>query len=148
MLRFEFEQIRDLPGKRIEGDLMFAQKIGSRPCYVVGNVPVENAIGLDLVLDGIYTAPIKKLIFNFRVRGVGPICRVCVNGRFHDKVGRTHKHHLVGERDPAVNLPNAEGRPDLRKKTVLEIWNILCDQANIIHNGTVVIPGESVDAPL
>jgi hypothetical protein len=148
MLRFEFEQLRDLPGKRIEFDLVFAMRRTSRPSYILGNVPVENSLGLDLVLDGIFNPTTRKLVFNFRVKGTGPICRVCVNGRLHDKIGRTHKHELLGERDPGDNLPNTQPRLDLRNKTIAEVWQIVCDQAQIIHSGTVVVPGGSADARL
>jgi hypothetical protein len=141
MLRFEFEEIRDLPGKRIEGDLVFASKKGSRPSYVVEDVPVANSLGIDLIFSGLYNPVTKKLTLNFHIKGVGPICRVCINGRLHEKVGRTHKHDLIGQQDPDNNIPNVVIRKDLLGKTISQVWSTLCSQSQITHNGGFIIPG-------
>jgi len=140
MVRYEFEQIRDLPGKRISGNVRFVQKKGSRPCYVLESTKVENELGLDLFLDGTYTPGIPKIVFNFRIKGVGPICRVCINGRYHPNVGRTHKHDLIGEADPGHNLPNVRRRSDLMNKPLSEVWQTICQQAQILHDGILQIP--------
>jgi hypothetical protein len=98
---------------------------------------VENALNYDLVLNGTYKPDIPAITFNFVLRGVGPVCRVCVNGTLHPPAGRTHKHDLRKESDPRNNLPTAVARPDLENRaTVKEVWDILLQQANITHTGT------------
>jgi hypothetical protein len=102
MNRAEFEQLRDLPDKRINGNVSFSLPKGSRPLHILTPLAVNNSLGVDLVLQGSYNAEIRKLTIQFLVRGIGPICRFCINGRLHKALGRTHKHDLHDE----VRIPS------------------------------------------
>jgi hypothetical protein len=54
---------------------------------------------------------------------------------------RTHKHALVSEDDPRLNLPiRVTPRPDLEGKSAREVWRVLCEQANIEHIGQFIDP--------
>jgi len=141
MNRAEFEQLRDLPDKRIEGNITFSTKKGSRPIHVIEPLAVQNSLGIDLVLQGSYNQEIKKLTLQFLVRGTGPVCRFCINGRRHRGLGRTHKHDLHEEDDPARNLPTAVKRADLSGPPLESVWRTVCEQAKIVHNGTFDLPG-------
>jgi hypothetical protein len=140
MTRDEFTELRRAP-KEISADIQFrpTKKFGDGWLFVE-DMPVGNQLNYDLFLDGRYNSITKTLIFNFKIRGVGPICRMEVNGKIHRDAGRTHKHDLIHESDSRKNLPNAQHRPDLENKTPREVWEILCRQAKIEHTGNFVDP--------
>lgn len=140
MNRQEFEQLRDLPGKRITADIVFSSHSKAGPNRVFEQVQVENSLELDVVLNGTYKPDIPSITFNFVIRGVGPICRIDVNGTIHGAAGRTHKHDLQRDSDPRTNLPDVVPRPDLVGKSPREVWEILCKQAGMIHTGNFVDP--------
>ena len=136
MNRAEFEQLRDIPDKQITTDIVFTAHRQAAPNLVFEQIPVENSLGADIILNGTYKPDIPSITFNFVIRGTGPICRLCVNSSIHKDVGRTHKHSLQNEADPRKNLPHASARPDLDGKNAREVWETLCQQANIKHTGT------------
>ena len=140
MDKAEFELLRDLAGKTISGDITFVADSHTSPSLIFGNIPVENSLDIDLLLNGRYNPEVGTLVFNFVAKLVGPICRVCVNGSVHKDAGRTHKHSLRKDRDPASNLPFAIARPDLAAKSPKEVWEILCVEAHITHSGTFTSP--------
>jgi hypothetical protein len=140
MTRAEFERLRDLPDKRIDRDVTFAPKKGAQPLFVLEPVEVQNSLGVDLVLGGNYNPVIQRLTLNFSVRGLGPICRFCLNGRIHPGVGRTHKHDLYEEGDPGNNLPHVTERADLLGMPLAEVWRTVCLQARIEHGGVFQLP--------
>jgi hypothetical protein len=139
MTRKEFEKLRDLPGKKVIGDLVFSAIEAASPILLFDSVRVENDLGIELRLNGRFNPLVPSICFNFRVMGLGPICRVEVNGAMH-KGTRTHKHSLVNEDDPRLNLPNVVPRPDLVGKSARAVWMILCQQAKIEHEGKFVDP--------
>ncbi|HEX3872165.1 MAG TPA: hypothetical protein VHV77_17090, partial [Pirellulales bacterium] len=94
MDRAGFEALRNLPDKQILSDIQFTLNRDSSPNLTFDEVAVDNSLGLDVILNGTYKPGIPSLTLNFRVRGVGPICRICVNGKSHGDAGRTHKHDL------------------------------------------------------
>jgi hypothetical protein len=136
MNRQDFEHLRDLPDKFIPADIVFVQK-DSRTTLSFERVVVQNAVGIELFLNGSYVPDIPSLKFNFSVRGVGAICRIEINSKEHPPAGRTHKHTLETESCPRLNLPNAVQRPDfdLSRQSPREIWEIICREANIVHAG-------------
>jgi hypothetical protein len=71
MNRTEFEQLRDLPDKRIAGNITFSLKNGSRPIHVIEPLAVQNSLGIDLVLQGSYNPEIKKLTLRSWCGGPG-----------------------------------------------------------------------------
>ena len=90
MNQLEFQALRNLHGKRISGDILFIRTTSSGPNLVFENVVVENTEDLEVVLNGTYSPNLPSLTFNFVLRGLGPICRLDVNGTIHKSVGRTH----------------------------------------------------------
>ena len=138
--RQEFENLRDLRGKRIVGDIVWDSPRDGKPNLVFDQIPVENSAGWDVILNGTYKPGIPALTFNFVLRGSGPICRIDVNGTIHGAAGRTHKHDLRRDDDPRKNLLTAVPGPDLDNKSVVEVWNSLCVAANIEHVGTLRDP--------
>ncbi|MDZ4802531.1 MAG: hypothetical protein SGI92_30600 [Bryobacteraceae bacterium] len=106
---------------------------------IFDNIKVENSMGLDLRVNGKFNPLVPSIVYNFKVKGVGAICRVEVNNTMHGGA-RTHKHSLQNEEDPRRNLPATVARPDLEGKSPREVWTILCRQANIVHVGEFVDP--------
>lgn len=125
--------------RRVLADIAFGEQSDTSPLLVFENVRLENSLGLDLRLNGKYNPLVPSIVFNFKIRGVGPICRVEINGTMH-KGSRTHKHSLQNEDDPRQNLPYAGHRPDLEGKTARGVWEVLCSQARIEHEGMFADP--------
>src|SRR6266480_5550381 len=140
MTKMEFEQLRDLSGKRITQDIRFASSPEVSPNLVFDHIRVDNSLNYDVLLNGTFKPGIPSVTFNFVIRGTGPICLICVNGTIHGSVGRTHKHALTDASDSRLNLPTAIARPDLENKLPREVWQILCDQVLIEHTGTFFDP--------
>lgn len=136
----EFKQLRDLPGKRISEDIVWSQPTDMKPNYVFERVNVENDLGWRVLVNGTFKPGIPSVTYNFQVVGVGPICRVTVNGVFHRGAGRTHKNDLRKESDPRNNLPTAVARTDLEDQSPAEVWRDLCNRAKITHDGTFLDP--------
>ena len=133
MNRAEFEELRDLPNKEVMVDIAFTPK--NATTLIFQDVPVANSLGLDLILDGSFKPDIPAVKYNFCIKGIGPICRVEVNGRIHKSEGRTHKHDLQTDSCPRNNLPVAKARPDLERLTALQVWQKVCAMASIQHTG-------------
>ena len=138
MDRSTFEHLRDLPDKEILDDIIFKKE--NTKTLSFDNIKVHNAMGVDLILNGKYKPHIPSIRFNFYIRGIGPICRVEVNSSIHRESGRTHKHSLQKENFPRLNLPFARPRGDLKEKPIRQIWEIICQQSNIKHQGIFVDP--------
>jgi hypothetical protein len=141
--RREFELLRDLPGKRIAEDIRFVVTQSTSPNLTFSNVEVENNRGIVLRLNGTYKPGIPSISFNFTTPE-GPICRLDVNSTIHKTAGRTHKHDLRDDADPRQNLPHADAAPDFANLTPPEVWKLLCDRANIEHDGTFHDPSEGL----
>lgn len=144
MDRRTFEQLRDLPGKRIAADIIWTAPRDGKPNLTFEQVAIENSLDLDVVVNGTFKPGIPSITFNFVLRGVGPICRVDVNGTIHGDAGRTHKHDLRQETDARDNLPTAVARADLEGKSPRDVWSDLCHRASITHVGTFNDPQEGV----
>ncbi len=142
MNRTEFEQLRNLPDKFIEEDIVFVPSKNISTVLECEQIKVENSLGISLILNCSYIPDIPRLKFNFHVQGVGAICRFEVNGKVHGEAGRTHKHYLVNESCSRKNLPEADPRPDLALLVYSpkEIWNKVCEQSRIVHLGELVEP--------
>jgi hypothetical protein len=138
MTRAEFELLRNLPNKRIVADIVFQQSKATSPNLTFENVPVENSLGLEVLLNGTFKPDLPSVTYNFHIKTAGG--RVCVNGANHGNAGRTHKHELWHESDPRNNLPTAAPRPDLEHNTAREVWVTLMAQASIQHTGDFTDP--------
>ena len=146
MDRSEFEELRDLPDKVIQDDVIFRQPQDMKPNFTCGPLRIINSLKANLVLHCTYKPEIPSYTFNFTVVGTGPICRIDVNGTVHGRAGRTHKHSLTRASDatPNKNLPVAVSRPDLELKSAPELWRIVCDEARIVHTGRFFNPERDV----
>ena len=141
MTRAEFEQLRNLPGKRIAADIAFQPSKATSPNLTFENVAVENSLNWEVLLNGTFKPDLPAVTYNFHIKTAGgAVCRVCVNGTKHGSAGRTHKHDLQHESDPRNNLPVDVARPDLVGKTAREVWATLMQQANIQHTGNFTDP--------
>jgi len=141
MDKANFVALRDLEGKFIESTISYVPIAGHPDVLGFEKVKVNTSSGVELLrLDGEFDPRSGKIVFTFIVAGVGPICRYCVNGAIHGKVGRTHKHSLRTPEDPLRNLPFAVAREDLTELTVTEVWQKLCTEAKISHGGQFFDP--------
>ena len=75
MNRSEFEALRSLPDKQITADIRFELKQATSPNLTFEDVPVENALQYEVILNGTFKPDLPSVTFNFVLRGVGPICR-------------------------------------------------------------------------
>lgn len=78
---------------------------------------------------------------NVAVRGVGPICRLDVDGAVHAPAGRHHKHSLQTARCPEENLKREiQRRDDLAGATIHQVFTEFCRIARVEHTGTLKVP--------
>jgi hypothetical protein len=141
MDRAAFEAVRDTRGKVIRGDIRLVARRQTQPALVAENIAIESNSGIVLRLNINYNPEAGSKTFNVTAVGVGPICRLDVDGPAHRPAGRSHKHSLQTERCPDRNLPdNVDDRADLGRKTVAELFEIFCQMADITHEGTFFPP--------
>lgn len=141
MDRAAFEAVRDIPGKVIRVDIRLAARRQTQPALVAENIVIENDSSVALRLNISYNPEVGSKTFNVTAAGVGPICRLDVDGPAHRPAGRSHKHSLQTDRCPERNLPdNVDDRADLAGKTVIDLFAIFCQMADITHLGTFFPP--------
>jgi len=139
--RREFQQLRNALDKEIDVDIEFVKdKNLDQNVVVFEGASLRNSFGFEIVVNGWYNHKTRHTKYNFVLQGVGPICRVEVNGPVHGDAGRTHKHELQTESDPRRDLPNAIPRLDLVDCGPRELWEDLCKRAHIDHTGRFVDP--------
>lgn len=142
MDRTEFEALRDLRAKTIEGDVCLALSPRTEPLLTADDIAIRNSVGVDLLLNATYLPRRKAFKINVHVRGIGPICRVEVNGPEHPGATRTHKHALKTSRCPGRNLHHdVQARPDLKGQSLRDVWRRFCDAAAITHRGELICEG-------
>jgi hypothetical protein len=135
--RKDFEALRDIPNKVIRGDIRLAQRRQTHPAMIAESIEIENSSGTVLRLNISYNPEVGSKTFNVTAIGIGPICRLDVDGTAHRPAGRSHKHSLQTDRCPDRNLPDGViDRADLAGKSVTELFAIFCEIANINHEGT------------
>ena len=145
MDRKTFEALRDVPGKLIRGDIRFVASRTIRPLLVAEDVRIQNQFGVDLRLTIKHNPEVGSSTFNVHVPGVGPICRLDVDGPPHPPLGRSHKHAVQTEDCPRRNLPDGVlDRPDLSGKSVPDLFAAFCEMAFIDHHGAFFAPGIEV----
>lgn len=143
MNRTEFEALRDIAGKEIRVDIRFSRRQATAPALVAEGIPIVNTDGVELRLNITFNPEIGSKTFNVHAGGVGPICRMDVDGPAHRPAGRSHKHALIDERCPDRNLPECVvNRPDLAGKTLRELFDVFCKLGHISHTGQFETPDE------
>ena len=143
MDRITFEGLRDLPGKKIEADIRFSKRTALAPVLVAEGIRIDNEHGVELVLNIQFNPKVGAKTMNVHVPGVGPICRLDVDGPAHRPHGRSHKHSLEDEKCPRRNLPDGViDRPDLAGKSIREVFEEFCEMASIEHVGCFEEPDE------
>lgn len=140
MNRAEFETLRDLPEKKIGGRIEFVQRRQTSPLWTAENIQIENTSGSELRLTIQLNPEVGSTSFNVDIAGVGPICRLDVDGPAHRPAGRSHKHSLQTPRCADQNLPKVIDRPDLSGKPPAELFAIFCQMASITFEGELVLP--------
>jgi hypothetical protein len=141
MNRDRFEQLRDLPGKRIAGPITFSKKQATQPMLHADNISIDNSLGAPLKMNINYNPETGAKGINVVHVGEGPICRLDVDGAEHRDRGRSHKHRVEG--DTSVRRHLADGvvaRPELAGKPLREVFAIFCQQANITFEGEFAAP--------
>lgn len=141
MDRQEFERLRQLPDKLISGDIKFSVRKQGATAQEAADLVIENSAGLDARLTITVNPKVGSKVFNVHIKGVGPVCRLCVDGMSHRPAGRSHKHSLRTPECPDHNLPlEVQERQDLSGKPLRELFQIFCQMAQIKHDGVLVEP--------
>lgn len=136
MDRAEFEHLRGIPGKIIHGDIRLARR-ANLIARVADGIQITNPIQVPLRMNIAFNPESGAKTINVVVQGLGPICRLDVDGPAHRPAGRSHKHSLQTARCPGRNLPdNVVDRQDLSGKPIEELFLIFCEIAQISHAGT------------
>ena len=143
MDRLIFERLRDLTGKEIRGDIRFVSREALRP-FLTAEIAIENDENYGLRLSMRFNTDDYSKTFNVHAPGVGPICRLDVDGHNHPPSGRQHKHGVVTDRCTDNNLPTANPRPDLAGKSMRECFVEFCRMAQIHHVGQFFAPDEGI----
>lgn len=141
MDRKTFEALRDAPGKWIREDIRFVASRAVRPLLIAEDIRIQNEDGVDLRLTIKYNPEVGSSTFNVHVPGVGPICRLDVDGPPHRPLGRSHKHAMQNEDCPRRNLPEGvTDWPHLSGKAVPDLFAAFCELAGIEHDGAFFAP--------
>lgn len=140
MDRIAFEALRDASSKLIRGDIRLIQTRPTAPLWTAEGVRIENALGFDAKLNVTFNPRTGGKTFNVSVRGIGPICRLDIDGHLHPPAGRTHKHGLRTPGCPDRNLPHADPRPELTGASLEEAFVAFCAMASIRHEGRFLGP--------
>lgn len=142
MDRNEFEALRDLPGKTIAEDIVLQETKDNHPLYTA-RVTIRNDIGIDARLQITWNYETDAKSLNVWIPGVGPICRLDVDGPPHKPYGRCHKHSLKLP-DCSSNVINLSrdiiDRNDLSSKSIKEVFTDFCQKACIEHHGEFHVP--------
>ncbi len=145
MNRDDFAALRDLPDKKITCDIRFIAKRNLVPLFIAEDLKIENSIRQDVRLTIHYNPVVGSKTFNVHIRGIGPICRLDIDGPPHRPCGRAHKHSLQTEGCPDRNLPDAvQDRPDLLGISLKDAFDKFCGMARIEHVGNFEPPNEEI----
>jgi len=130
--RTEFERLRDLREKVIREDIKLTKRKALASVRVTKAVPIENSLGYDLKLHVKVNTETGEKTICVVASGVGPICRLDVDGHEHGASGRSHKHALQSERCPDGNLPCGVRKMDgVSGSDIVTLFGEFCKLANI-----------------
>ena len=142
MTRTEFEALLRSPGKRISEPVSLVPD-ASQPRKLVAQAIVRNGDGREAVVHIRFDTRTLSKTINVVVSGVGPICRLDVDGARHRTEGRNHKHDLQTPRCPARNLPEAVARPELSGQSIADVFSAFCRESGIRNAGLINSLGSS-----
>jgi hypothetical protein len=143
MNRADFEQLRNIPGKIIAGDIRLMAKRPTHPLLIADDIEIENALGVETRMIVQYNPEVGSKTINVVVANVGPVCRLDVDGPAHEPCGRSHKHSLQTERCPDRNLPEGvRDLPQLLGSSLQDVFNWFCAEAQITHQGQIIVQEE------
>ena len=138
MNRAEFELLRDMKDKVVAGDIRLSRRDALRPVREASDIRIENSEGVDLRLTLRWNPETGKKTVGVHVPGVGPICRVDVDGPEHSHAGRSHKHSLQTAACPDRNLPDGvTPRPELAGLDLATVFRQFCQDASIAFGGSL-----------
>jgi hypothetical protein len=141
MNRAEFIELRDLPGKRVVGDIVLKRKKDRSMVLASGAVTIEADGEILANLHIEFNEETEAKSVNVMLVGVGPVCRLEVDSRPHRPAGRSHKHALKTPECPSNNLPLAViDRPDLAGQSLEHVFAEFCAMAHIEHSGKIKFP--------
>lgn len=140
MTRAEFEALLKSPGKSIRRPIELAPD-PSQPRKLVAQAIINNHDGDEAVIHVRFDTRTLSKTINVVVNGVGPICRLDVDGARHRTEGRHHKHDLRTERCPERNLPEAVAGPELSGRSIEDIFSAFCHDAGIRNAGLITRRG-------
>lgn len=141
MDRREFERLRDMPGKRIIGDIHLEQRSEISVAWEARDIPITNADGVEALLNVQLVVETGAKTLNVKIPGIGPICRLEVDSRPHKPAGRSHKHSLHYPDCPRHNLKkDVVDRSDLDGQSLKEVFDAFCRMAHIVHDGSLILP--------
>lgn len=141
MNRHEFEALWNAE-KSIVADIQF------RPAFVYGRVFIVDDLEVygegcnGLTVNMSFDCDSYSLTCHFTQPGVGAIHRYCVGGTIHGEAGRYHQHFIQAPSCIRQGLKHVVRRDDLPKKTVEEVWNIICSESKITCTGEFFAPEE------
>lgn len=81
MNRLCFEALRDLPEKKISEDIRFSRRQALAPVLCADGIRIRNSAGIELLLSITCNPLVGSKSFNVHAPGIGPICRLDVDGR-------------------------------------------------------------------
>jgi hypothetical protein len=140
MMRAEFEALLKSAGKTISGPIELSPD-PSQPRKLVAQGTISNDDGDEAVIHVRFDTRTLSKTINVVVSGVGPICRLDVDGARHRTEGRHHKHDLRTERCPERNLPEAVARPELSRRSIEDVFSVFCHEAGIRNAGLITRRG-------
>ena len=138
MDRLEFERLRDLPDKYVEGDIVLKRPVRGADYFESEKIRIISSAMMDAYVVVRWNEETDSKTVNTFIVGVGPICRLDVDGKVHAPAGRHHKHSLIHPRCPDENLKRGITRRDeLAGLTIQQVFTEFCRNANIRHDGTL-----------
>ena len=132
-----------LPDKAIRQDIRFTRPRATAPVVVAEGIVIENGLGVELRMNISFNPEIGAKTINVVEAGVGPICRLDVDGPAHRPAGRGHKHSMQTSDCQRADRNLRDGvmdRPDLLGRPLRDVLDEFCRISNIQLGGHVEIP--------
>ena len=93
MDRVDFEKLRDLPDKIINGNIILRPKKDRIGVYIMDDIVIENSLNTDARLKVEWMEETDAKCINVHIKGLGAICRLEVDSKAHRPCGRSLNTH-------------------------------------------------------